>query len=172
MHNLSGHNRKCNPQNCQGSQLKLCPKIQDNTCFATQFYHDTFLHILPSCTNALESGECFDVNCTLGHDNLEIRRQRAEERKVELAANDAKEKVKQDAITCTQVTELENAMRPKATDYAIHKGEVAATKLQNKMRSKKVPGGPNVIAGPLRNRVRVALKLYDQWKKTRAQNTR
>jgi hypothetical protein len=152
----------CKRQSCPGRKSRLCIPFRKQLCPSTHFQHDHFVHILQSCVNALDTGECYDIDCSLGHDNLELRTERYEERKTEVLVNLAKQKVIADIATCKQLKTLQIAMDSNATAYEIHKEEEVASKLEKKIRSKQIPGGQNVITGQLRVKVKSTLKLYAQ----------
>ena len=53
----------CQRKSCLGHVYRVCVNFKARICSTTKFRHNTFLHILPSCTIALNDGECFDATC-------------------------------------------------------------------------------------------------------------
>jgi hypothetical protein len=152
----------CKKENSCTQNPHLCYPFQKGICSSPNFQHDNVVHILQSCPQALRTGECSDAHCSRGHDNLELRRGREQQRMGEIETNLANRRVVEDTRTIEQLGVLKLAMKPGATAYEAQKGKEAASKLQRKLHTGMGNGGENIIRGQLRTEVKNALWRYKQ----------
>lgn len=103
------------------------------------------------------------MNCTLGHDNLELRKERWDKYNVERAML-AKDKAARNTLTSEQLENLQCAMKSNAHASNRLQGREAFKELTKKITPSKMKREPNHIAGALRSKVKKQHKLYLEWK--------
>ncbi|KAE9986551.1 hypothetical protein EG327_004256 [Venturia inaequalis] len=149
---------KCPKKSCLGSQFKICPAFETATCSNRNSRHQEFLHIIPSCPTALDTGECKDIACTKGHDNFTIRKAKDKDRMKEAAASLAQLRKHTDESTQKQLDMVRLSMAPNATRKERNEGAKAVPLLEKKLIF--THADQNIISGQLRQTVKLAIKLY------------